>query len=941
MASLSPNVDIHSLSGGESSSDTFISTGDTGVRTFALSPCDSVLAVADLRGKVVIARLTVLNAGSEKSYLSSNVEASFSGLVQQAVAMRAGEEQDMGCKLAWSPNTSAGHLLAVPSSMGACVLCVNSGSSWEELNLCAGDASAEISHGDAGLNLAAFSADGKHLATADVTGKVVVWEINAVNPKSSKAVRCYMPAEGAAAPLLDVAWGQSSGDNYLLLSSTSACVRVEGVVLPKAAPAPAAAASMGVHSAAPGKATKEKEPRRLVKSASAALEDSDEELEEEPSAAATAAADVTGELESISAIKKSHQPQYRNAVVLDEGEEEDVLMQMQEDGDIEDEWAATKGGATLAEVEDRLAGLEEAKHNAAVDIQEPFQPSDTKPDDKQRRYLVWNSIGSITLREEADINQNRVEIRFADTRGSNKQEAFADTDGFVMAALSHEGAIFATPLEILDEDTASYRAPQGSKVHYHAFPAQARMSGANETFTIDLLEGEEATNVAVGTGWCAVATTKGMLRVFSSTGVQTNVFWLKGPAVTLTGSGTQLCVFYNASQPVNGTVQIKMDAYALFWDAVTASRCTVADLAVPLTRLSTLQWVGFETDTQCVSILDSAGMLSVLMRNLGWQWLPILDVERAKKSPDHTYWPVTVKRDKLAYVLLNGESRPAIYPQPVVATRALRIPVAEVRDGKDKGEASNQRAHDLLWAQTLTSHYEAVKTAEDVYGQVSTTDLSPDQLDSRFDKQQIEADKTVLKMFQDACRVHNLPKALSLAHMLRTEKAMYAGTQIANKFGRPTVAAKLDELVERKIQLREALAQQEQEQEQEQEEEVAAVSYAAATPAQEQEQDGYASGGEQGNYYDAAEAAAAAAGSERDGAGGNAVTPALGGAEARPHNPFKKSHHSPLKRKAGEYDVEDLKKLKASPSPTKKALLSRQSSFTETARAGRHSLNSF
>ena len=189
---MGPNVDIHSLGGGDSSS---VNTGDTGVRTFALSECDSLVAVADLRGKVCISRLAVLaEASGDKSYPSSNVEASFSGLVQAAVAMRAGEEQEMGCKLSWAPG---GQMLAVPSSTGTCVLCVNSGggsSSWEELNLCAGDASGELSHGEADLNLAAFSADGLHLATADVTGKVLVWELNAANPKNSKAVRCGIRA---------------------------------------------------------------------------------------------------------------------------------------------------------------------------------------------------------------------------------------------------------------------------------------------------------------------------------------------------------------------------------------------------------------------------------------------------------------------------------------------------------------------------------------------------------------------------------------------------------------------------------------------------------------------------------------------------------------------------------------------------------------------------
>lgn len=81
--------------------------------------------------------------------------------------------------------------------------------------------------------------------------------------------------------------------------------------------------------------------------------------------------------------------------------------------------------------------------------QTPFQPSSTTYDEKRRRYLVWNNIGSITCME--DHSNNRIEIRFTNVNGKNRNEAFPDNFNFTMAALSYEGAVFASDPEESEE----------------------------------------------------------------------------------------------------------------------------------------------------------------------------------------------------------------------------------------------------------------------------------------------------------------------------------------------------------------------------------------------------------------------------------------------------------------------------------------------------------
>lgn len=62
----------------------------------------------------------------------------------------------------------------------------------------------------------------------------------------------------------------------------------------------------------------------------------------------------------------------------------------------------------------------------------------------------------------------------------------------------------------------------------------------SQTFTVNLNSGEAALAVAVGQGWSAVATSHGLLRLFSSTGIPLALLCLKGSVITMIGYAHQL-----------------------------------------------------------------------------------------------------------------------------------------------------------------------------------------------------------------------------------------------------------------------------------------------------------------------------------------------------------------------------------------------------------------
>jgi Minichromosome loss protein, Mcl1, middle region len=57
---------------------------------------------------------------------------------------------------------------------------------------------------------------------------------------------------------------------------------------------------------------------------------------------------------------------------------------------------------------------------------------------------------------------------------------------------------------------------------------------------VNLNSGEAALAVAVGQGWSAVATSHGLLRLFSSTGIPLALLCLKGSVITMIGYAHQL-----------------------------------------------------------------------------------------------------------------------------------------------------------------------------------------------------------------------------------------------------------------------------------------------------------------------------------------------------------------------------------------------------------------
>ena len=657
-------------------------------------------------------------------------------------------------RISWHPSKS---IVAIPSYGGSVTLVHAEDSSCTYLLPDAAD--DEISDKEHHVVIARFSPDGDMLASADTDGNIIVWDSNLKQPINK------LPIGPNLGTIIDIAWRQ---DKIVILTTTSyaelAIVKPQNELTK-----PVETGALKLDSAIVG--SNLSDPAR------------------------SSGSHEVFDGENIGALKEDITRRVMRPSVDNINHGDDHIHDDKGDSDEDDEDFEDDNSYKLLSGDQIKDFIEMTKALQSQEPQSPFQPSSTTCDDKGRRYLVWNCVGNITTRDEGSLNQ-RIEIKFSNTAGNNKPDSFPDNYGFQIAALSYEGAFFANCPNIEDELAIEDNRP-GSTIYYHAFTNQRQLE-ANESFTYTLGNNEKALAVAVGKGWAAVATSKQYVRLFSSTGLQLSICYLKGSVITMVGSGSRLAIFYLNGFVLNGPTQISVEIYE-FKDNSTTN--FIANVSVPLPSRTTLTWAGFEVETGSLVFMNSDGVLSMLLKTMGWQWIPILDTALIRKAPDVIYWPISVKANRLVYVLLNGESKPAIYPQPVASNKPFLMPIVEAKEGKDRGNSQNERTREFMWSLARADHLEGLRQDSSVSSDVSDLEYIHQQSYG----QRYETDKTILKMMQEALASQRHAAAADLAGRLSTEKAIGVGIAVANHFGRIQLAKSLERSLTQKSMISETI----------------------------------------------------------------------------------------------------------------------------------------
>lgn len=810
--------DIHIYSCASNKIEILVSSSKKGVLSFATLEIDTSLYVALIAegGDIKLFHVSVEKGPLGKQYVNADME-----FITSAVLPNAG----INCCVSFSQQDGMIRL-AVPSRSGSLNFISKASESTHWVDNIAAVSVGTIKHNEVDVCLVRFSPNGEYLLSADVSGRVVLWDSS---DKDLVALRMWGNSVEMKLVLLDMQWGtKADSDNCALVLTDSQFCKLDDVVnvslghrLPTCTSAKPAASVSSVEperTDAPAPTTVEADVAAPAKKAS--------RLSKNSSLVSDEATDGGNDDDNLNFLDEIAEESANNVSVK-------VPRRTLGDGeDMIDDDANSEAGEQEDMDEDDVAGSGVTAEDLA--LQPPIQLSSTSVDERGRKYLIWNDVGSIISREES-TGSNRIEIRFSNSFSSNKQENLQDLYGYTMTAMSNEGALFASPAEPVDDNNGAIDRDStgdsaldmflkgtnhaGSVIYYHAFSGSKSLDGTpNESFQMTLSYQEEATAVACGTGWCAVSTSNNYLRLFSSTGIQLSVISLKGDVVSMVGDKTKLAVVYHQGIPVAGRPTLALDVFNITENSATKIQCAVQNMAVPLSRGATLTWTGFDVTEGCLTVMDSQGVLRALFRahcNIGtatnttddntyYSWSPVLETERAKKHFDHTFWPVAVKGHRLLYVLLNGQSKPAIFPQPVMSTIHYKIPVVELREStsaiKDKDDYNDQLRAVMMCSMKLTHAENDRQEAEDALCNSShalnavTYSNMLDTLEGKCDTFQRETDSSVLKAYQRACQMGKQSLAIDLImRYVRGPKALAVAVTIANHHGRAAVARIIDD----------------------------------------------------------------------------------------------------------------------------------------------------
>lgn len=186
------------------------------------------------------------------------------------------------------------------------------------------------------------------------------------------------------------------------------------------------------------------------------------------------------------------------------------------------------------------------------------------------KVLAWNMVGTVCLREE--LSYTAVDVDFTD-KHNHRNVVINDDYGAVMVSISNAGMLLASKGEGGEEDDMDdFIRPDDEdidmedgendekkrKKYAHLLFKPFNTWRNMKDWHFALKHGEQVECLAMGSGWSAVATDFGYIRVFSNEGVQRTILCQGTPFVTMAGYENILAVVYHSGPSVYGCQALRM-----------------------------------------------------------------------------------------------------------------------------------------------------------------------------------------------------------------------------------------------------------------------------------------------------------------------------------------------------------------------------------------------
>ncbi|KAI1316668.1 hypothetical protein EDD11_009624 [Mortierella claussenii] len=379
-------------------------------------------------------------------------------------------------------------------------------------------------------------------------------------------------------------------------------------------------------------------------------------------------------------------------------------------------------------------------------------------------HVAFNLLGLITSVDHG--NHATVSVEFHD-KLAHRGYHFTDSFHYSMACLGRTGTLFAAPS----------KADNASTVFFKTYDSWATKS----EWQVYLPEGEDVTSIALNADSAIVSTSRGYIRIFSQSGIQTGLFSI-GSVVAAAGNEDMVLFIHHQGEPFEGSQNLGYSIY----NVETAQR--IQHGSVPVSDGTFIIWLGF-SEGGIPAFYDDKGVMHILnyyRRVDQGQWTPILDTAQlnAESESDTSpcYWPVGLTDEAATFVKCRrGETEPS-FPKPFVTELPLKMPTLH--------QETPAGQHEEAWLRhkVLSGLNKDEKMA-----------MSIEHRDNVAARKELEMDKLALQMIDLACRADRSQKALDLTAMLCSLKSIDNAMKIAQHHSLHTLMERMSRVKEIKI----------------------------------------------------------------------------------------------------------------------------------------------
>ena len=368
-----------------------------------------------------------------------------------------------------------------------------------------------------------------------------------------------------------------------------------------------------------------------------------------------------------------------------------------------------------------------------------------------------------------------------------KTTRFVDRRDFTVASLGKNGAVFGTEGQEDNENAPSI-------LHFRPLDAWARDAGWSAT----LPPGERVQVVCAGDDFVAACTSRDLIRIYSTGGVEDAVVASLGPVVACAAHGKYLAIAYHGGIP-DGEGRQHVQVQVL--DIESRQTLNGNGTRLPLQPGCLLTWLAFKSDDGVLLASDSQGSFWLLVDDFGHRWAPALDAATTRHNIGDREWPVYAKHGSVhCCVLKGGLTQPQCRgARPVLDALPLRLPHAS-----SARDAAQRRAEAGLGAPTTLARQRArLAGAAGVLAftrRPASDDAAKHERISRdlaraANEAILQRDRAVLRQLVAATKDGAYARAYDLARRLQLRESLDLARRIAASHGEDALTARVEDLI--------------------------------------------------------------------------------------------------------------------------------------------------